>query len=99
MVGSGEGPLTQVTLEGPVAGVFAEVTRELVGAGELPSTAFPAAVVGLLTGVSAQMCLQVGTLGVRLAAACERAGVSGRAFPGPRAAPSLGLGLLQQLQG
>lgn len=49
VVRPGEGTFTQVTLEGPVSGVFPEMTGQLIGAGELPSTAFPAAVVRLLT--------------------------------------------------
>lgn len=49
VVRPGEGALTQVALEGPVSGVFAEMTSQLIGAGEFPSTAFPAAVVRLLT--------------------------------------------------
>lgn len=49
MVGAGEGALAQVALEGSVAGVLAEVTCELVGAGKLPAAAFPVAVVRLLT--------------------------------------------------
>lgn len=49
VVRPGEGAFAQVALEGPVACVFAEMTGELIGAGEFPSTAFPAAVVRLLT--------------------------------------------------
>lgn len=59
VVRPGEGAFTQVALEGPVSGVFAEMTGQLIGAGEFPSTAFPAAVVWLLTGVSSEMRLQV----------------------------------------
>lgn len=49
VVRPGEGAFTQVALEGPVSGVFAEMTGQLIGAGEFPSTAFPAAVIRLLT--------------------------------------------------
>ena len=49
VVGAGERPLTQVTLERTVARVFAEVACEFVRAGELPAAAFPTAVVWLLT--------------------------------------------------
>lgn len=49
MVRPGEGALAQVALEGPVSCVFAKMTGQLVWAGEFPSTAFPAAVVWLLT--------------------------------------------------
>lgn len=51
-----------------------------------------------LTGVSSQMCLQVGALGVGFPAASEGAGVRGCALPRPCAAASLGFGL-QQLEG
>lgn len=51
MVRPGEGALTQVALERPVSGVFPEMTGQLVGAGEFPTTALPAAVVWLLTCV------------------------------------------------
>lgn len=49
VVRPGERPVAEVALEGPVAGVLAIVTGELVGAGELPAAAFPVAVVGLFT--------------------------------------------------
>lgn len=49
VVGSGEGPFTQVTLERPVSGVLPEVTRELVRASKLPAAALPAAVVWFLS--------------------------------------------------
>ncbi len=40
MVESGECPFAESALEGPVAGVFAVVAGELVGAGENPSASF-----------------------------------------------------------
>lgn len=49
VVGAGEGALAQVALERPVAGVLAEMTRQLVGAGELPAASLPVAVVRFLT--------------------------------------------------
>lgn len=49
MVRPGERALAQVALERPVSGVFPEMTGQLVGAGEFPSTALPAAVIWLLT--------------------------------------------------
>lgn len=49
MVGAGESPLTEVALEGPVPCVLAVVAGQLVRAGKFPATAFPGAVVGLLT--------------------------------------------------
>lgn len=53
---------------------------------------------GDLTGMSSVMCFEMGALGVCLAAAGERAGVCGGAFPGPGASSPFGLGL-QQLEG
>lgn len=50
-----------------------------------------------LTGVSSEMCLQVGTLGVSFSTAGEAADVRGCAFPRPCASSPLGLGL-QELQ-
>lgn len=60
VVGAGESPLAEVALEGPVPRVLAVVAGQLVGAGKLPATAFPGAVVGLLAcggerGVSGHM--------------------------------------------
>ncbi len=49
MIWAGESSLAHVALKRPVSGVFPVVTRQLVWPGELPATAFPAAVVGLLT--------------------------------------------------
>lgn len=49
VVGAGESPLAEVALEGPVPCVLAVVTGQLVGAGKFPATAFPGAVVRLLT--------------------------------------------------
>lgn len=49
VVRPGESSLAQVTLEGPVSGMFPEVSRQLVRACELPAAAFPTAMVRLLT--------------------------------------------------
>lgn len=49
VVGAGEGALAQVALERPVTGVLAEMTRQLIRAGELPSASLPVAVVRFLT--------------------------------------------------
>lgn len=51
-----------------------------------------------LTGVSAEMCLQVRALCVGFSAACKRAGMRGCALPWPRAPASFGFGL-QQFEG
>lgn len=51
-----------------------------------------------LTGVSSEMCLQVGTFRVGFTTASEVAGVRGGAFPRPCASSSFGFGL-QQLEG
>ena len=50
-----EGPLTQPTLERPVARVLAVVTRQLVGAGELPAAALPRG-----TGTASRPCVSGG---------------------------------------
>lgn len=49
VVGTGESPLAEVALEGPVPCVLAVVAGQLIRAGKFPATAFPGAVVGLLT--------------------------------------------------
>ncbi len=49
VVGAGEGAFTHVALERPMAGVFTEMTRQLVGAGEFPSASLPVAVVRFFT--------------------------------------------------
>lgn len=49
MVRAGEGPLTEVALEGSVARVLPVMARQLIGPGELPAATFPGTVVGLLT--------------------------------------------------
>ena len=48
VVGAGEGPLTEQALVRLLAGVLAEVTRQLIRACKLPPAALPGAVVGLL---------------------------------------------------
>jgi len=73
VVASGEGALAARALEWPVPGVFPVVTRQLVGAGELPRAAGPRTLVRLFAGVGPQVRLQVRALVVRLAAAVERA--------------------------
>ena len=57
-----EGSFTQLTLEGTFTGVFAVVSGEFIGTRELPPATLPAAVVGLLTSVGAEVSLQVGAL-------------------------------------
>jgi len=49
MVGPGEGALAQMALERSVSGVLAEVTGQLIRASELPRTAFPHTLIGLLS--------------------------------------------------
>jgi len=63
-----EGSFALGALEGSVAGVFAEVTRELVATRESPAAAGPGALVGFFTGVSPHVSLQVRRLRVSLAA-------------------------------
>lgn len=69
VVGSGERARTHGTLEGLGAGVFPVVARQLVGPREAPVAAVPGAAVRLLTGVSPEVGLQMGRLGVDLLAA------------------------------
>lgn len=49
MVRAGESPLAEVALEGPMPCVLAVVAGQLIRASKFPATAFPGAVVGLLT--------------------------------------------------
>lgn len=77
VVGPGEGPLAELTLKGAVTGVLAKVSRQLIGPGKLPAAALPAALVRFLAGMGPQVSLQVGGLGVGLAAARVGAGVRG----------------------
>lgn len=46
-----KGTVTQVTLEGPMTSVFAEVACKLIGSGKLPSTSFPVAVIRFFTSM------------------------------------------------
>ena len=57
-----EGAFTELTLEGTFSGVFTVVASEFIGTSELPPAPLPAAVVGLLTSVGAEVSLQVGAL-------------------------------------
>ena len=91
MVRAGEGPLAHSALEGPVPRVLPHVPGQLVGAGKLPAAVLPRADVGLLTGVRPEVRLEVGGLGVALAAAGVLAGVGGQL---PLEAVQLGLGLI-----
>jgi hypothetical protein len=59
VVAPAEGALAEVALEGAVAGVLSVVSRQLVGARELPAAALPVAVVGLLARVRAEMRFEV----------------------------------------
>lgn len=60
-------PLTLLTLERLRAGVFAKVSRQLVGAGKLPRTSLPRARIRFLAGVRPHVGLEMGALGVDLA--------------------------------
>jgi len=71
VVGAGEGPVTEATVEGSVPGVFPIVSRQLIRAGKFPSAPFLVALVGSLSGVG----LEMGGLGVGLGAARFRASV------------------------
>ena len=89
VVAAREGPLAQLALEGPVAGVLAVVTGELVGAGEFPAASLPATQVRLLPGVRAVVRLQVRALRVRLVAARVAARVVHLPLAAPGASPAL----------
>ena len=89
MVRAREGPLTEPALERPVAGVLAVVASQLVRASELPTAAFPAALVRLLARVRAEVRLQVRRLGVRLPARRVRTRVRGQLLTPTASASSL----------
>ena len=88
VIASREGALAEVTLERAVAGVLAVVTRQLVAARKLPTTALPRAGVRLLAGVRADVRLQVRALRVCLRAARVRAAVYRLAAASPWTAPA-----------
>lgn len=81
-----EHPLTEGAMKRSVTGVFPEVSGQLVRPRELPSTALPRAVVGLLAGVCPQVDLEMGALAVRLDAPGVRTGVRRLPSSDPRAA-------------
>ncbi|KAG9343212.1 hypothetical protein JZ751_014191 [Albula glossodonta] len=81
VIGPGERTLAKVALERTLARVLSEMTRQLIGAGKLPTASFPAAVVR--------------ALGVGFATTSESTGVCRRPFPRPGAASSLRLGFHQ----
>ena len=64
MVGSGKRSLAVGTLERLDPRVLPHVPGQLVGSRKLPVAAFPAALVGLFTGVRSLVGLEVGALGV-----------------------------------
>jgi len=90
MVGAGEGPVAEATLEGSVPGVFPIVSRQLIRAGKFPSAPFPVALVGFFPGVGPEVGLEMGGLGVGLDAAGVRARVRRHLLPPPSPPPSLG---------
>ncbi len=92
VVAPGERSLAELALERSVPSVFPVVTGQFIRAGELPTTALPVAVVGLLPGVGPHVSLEVGALGVGLAAARVGTGVCGLSLPSPGSASTL-LGL------
>lgn len=64
MIGAREGAIAVRALEGLYTRVFPKVTGQLIGAGELPRTAFPHALVRLLSCMCASVSFQMGTFGV-----------------------------------
>ena len=73
--------------------MLAQVHRQMPLPGKLPAAVLPRADVGLLAGVRPEVRLQVGGLGVALAAAGVLAGVRGQL---PLEAVQLGLRLMGQ---
>ena len=80
VVTTGEAALADLTAEGLGARVLAEMTRELVGAREPPVAVREGARVRLLACVQPLVRLEVGRLGVSLAAAGELAEVDAAFF-------------------
>ena len=87
MVRPGESSLTQFAVERFVPRVFPLMPGQLVRPGEPPAAVLPLADVGLLPGVGPQVGLQVGGLGVGLAAVVEGAGVDDH-LPPPQPPPA-----------
>ena len=75
VIGAGEGAFTKPALKRSITGVFAVVTGQFIGTGELPSATLPGALVGFFTRVRPQVSLQVRRFRVRLGASGERAEV------------------------
>ena len=69
MIAASECSPTDGAVERSVSSMLAIVTRQLVGARELPTTSGPVAAVRFLSRVCSHVSLEVRTLGVRLAAA------------------------------
>ena len=78
MVGARESSVAEFAIERFVPRVLPLVPGQLVTAGKSPATVVPAADVRLLTRVGSQVRLQVGRLGVLLAAAWVLARVGRR---------------------
>ena len=90
VVRPGECPLAHPALEWPVSCMLPHVAGQLVGAGKLPAAVLPRADVRLLAGVRPEVRLEVGGLGVALAAARVLTSVGGQL---PLEAVQLGLDL------
>ena len=71
MIRSGESPLTHPAFEGPVSGVLASMSCQLIRAGKLPPASFPVADIRLLSSVCSLVGLQVTGLGVSLGTTLE----------------------------
>ena len=94
VIGAGEGAFTKPALKRSITGVFAVVTGQFIGTGELPSATLPGALVGFFTRVRPQVSLQVRRFRVRLGAAGLRARVDDNTAlaPSPTASGPLGRG-------
>lgn len=85
MVASGEGALTEVTLEWSITGMFAVVTCKLIRSCKLPATSLPRAAIRFLASVRSEVSLQMRTFGVGFGTTRVRTSVGCLAFAAPGA--------------
>lgn len=101
VVGSGEGSITQRTLERLLTSVLAEMPRELIAPGKLPRAAVPLADVRFLARVRAHVRLEMRTLRVFFIASWLLANVHGESsisgYPPPSSLDYPSLPLLHRL--
>ena len=87
MITAREGALTVVTLEWPISGVFAVMSRQFIRSCEPPLAARPRTRVWPFTSVRSYMNAQVRQLGVVFGAAGVRTDVQGRRAAGRSSSP------------